>query len=436
MQIKHNEFKASTEEIFGETMTYQLAKEREGGMDELDALVPNFSNADLIEYAEFQSFQVKSFKYKANKAMELMYDCLEDFMETATQEDYHALGIHNPLLIEAIKKSWDADTSLRSSGVPESLFNGLYGNFDFTIDHNNDIWFYEYNGNTPVLTFESIVLQDMVANELGFNDQCNELHERWCDFFAHIKQKTGVMNIMFNGFSDMINDTLTLETMTNAANQSGHKAIIGDMRYDIEFDHMTNTFHSIQAEEPLDYLMNLYPWEEYDDESLIMFNQNYDNLIKNGKGTVVAEPAYKAVISNKAFLAYITEKEPERAYDCGIISTYTADNFSVDKITTSKYVKKPIYGRMSANIEVFNTSDSKLISATEGAYSDDECVFQPFTPLVGGGRDNYQLRMWMAPMDDGTGTYLFGACGLAVRKSCSENNMEVETEIFIPHEVV
>lgn len=434
MQIKKTFFTASTQDIFEDTMTYQLSQERENGLKELDALVPNFASSDPIEYAEFSGVEVNKFVEQSNNAMALMYDCLSEFMDTATDEDYHAMGIHNSLLINAIKLSWDADTSLRAKGVPESLFNGLYGNFDFTIDHNGNVWFYEYNGNTPVLTYESIVLQDMFAQDKDV-EQYNLLHERWVEFFTFIKNRIGSLSIMFNGFSEMVNDTLTLETMTNSANEAGHKAIIGDMRYDIDFDHMTNTFHSVQEESPLDYMMNLYPWEEYDDEALILFNKNYENLIQNGKGTIISEPAYKAVISNKAFLAYVTAKYPERARECGIIPTYTSDNFSVDKIVTSKYVKKPIYGRMSANIEVFNTHDSKLISSTEGAYSDDECVFQPFTPLVGGGKDNYQLRMWMAPTDDGSGTYVFSACGLAVRKSCSENNMEVETEIFIPHSI-
>ena len=433
MQIKTTQYHLSTEEAFQDTVTSFFTKERNGDISELDALIPNFQNNPNFQYLSISREEVDNIVNKSNKAMAFLYANLKKFMEEATDEDYHKLGIHNPLLIESIKLSWNLDKALRHKGVPESLFNGIYGNFDLTII-DGDVFFYEYNGNTPVLTYESIVLQDKFFNDKNEDgEQFNNLSETWIDFFSYVKSRVGPLRMVFAGHTDMINDTLTIETMVHAANVSGHYALLCDMRTDLFFDHMSNTFTLEDSDETIDYIFNLFPWEEYSDEALININKNYKNMMSRGKGTILSEPAYKIILSNKMFLAYVTENDYNGTIESGILPTFTDEN--VANIKSDMYVRKPIYGRMSANIEVYeNKESSHKVADTGGDYQDELFINQPFAPLNKLSGENYQLRVWMAPVkEENSHEHLFSSCGLAVRKSSSDFSMDVETEVFIPH---
>lgn len=423
MRIEQTDVQFTLADLFQDTLTWNIY---ENYRDELELLVPNFlDHTQPLRYMEFAEEEVEDYYDQISDSTGYLYKCLEHFMENATEEDYHNLGITDTTLIRLIKASWAADET--APHIHKGLFNGLYGNFDFTVDDEGFTWIYEYNGNTPVLTYESIVVQDMFSRAIEGN-QCNELCESWQAMFESAYKRHGKMVIVFGGFTELVNDLLTVETMAYAAQEAGHDVRIIEIKEDIEFDSFTNQFYLKDTDTPIDYMFNLFPWEDYDSEALMAYVKNYENLARTGKGTVIAEPPYKLIASNKAFLAYMTSLDEDKMVDMGFIPTYLNPN----DVKTEKYVGKPVYGRMSSNIEVY---DNEGVTSTEGEYGDGLFIYQPFFDLIKDGNNYYQLRMWVAPVEDDDG-FVFAPCGLAVRKSTSASSMNVETEEFIPHNIV
>lgn len=410
------------EQLFDNTIALDGQRER------LEELVPNLIGKTQGHLAYLTSAEVNACDVAAEKAIALLYKATERFIENEETSAYHRLGITSNLLIELIKESWQLDSySGMIHRFMPNVVHGLYANFDATIDSDGKVWFYEFNGNTPVLCYESIVVQDTVFNHVGDGEQSNSLFEAWCDLFTEMNREFGELKMVFGGFSSLVNDLLTIDTMCNAAIQCGHNATIVDMRYDIEFDHLDNMMYVTGDTRPIDYMFNLFPWEDYDEDSLITFKKNYRNLRENGKGTVVVEPPYKVLMSNKAFLAYVWEHFPEEAHEAGIIPTY----LQADKVEGT-CVEKPIYGRMSANIRILD--EGEVVDETSGDFGDNLMVYQPFTPLIETPEGHFQLRVWLAPNTEYDYEYL--PCGIAVRRSNSRYNMNVETEEFIPHIIV
>ncbi len=412
------------EELFENTLALDVHRDDTSPMDNI---VYNFTGETSAYYVTLPGSIVDQLAECANDAMAVMYRALDHFMESNDPDKYKKLGIENRFLIDVIEDSYRIDETLRR--VDRSLPNycgGIYGNFDATIDEHGKVWFYEYNGNTPVMAYESIVIQDKAREKLGQSEdaQFNQLFEYWLGYFQSMFNDFGKLTIAMAGYSELVCDLLTIDVMSNAALQAGHDAIVVDIRVDIELDHLTNTLHLKGKPEIIDFLFTLYPWEEYDTDALIVFKKNYESLRTRGKGTIIAEPAYKVVLSNKAFLAYVYQHFATDAHEAGIIPTF----MNRGDIIGNKYVEKPVYGRLSNNIKVYE--GDTLISETEGAFADDLSVFQPFTPLIATGiAGNLQYRIWMAPGEN----YEFEACGFAIRKSNSTFSMETETEEFLPH---
>ena len=424
--VKKLDYKKHIEDIFQDTLSYIVYK---NNPELLKTLVPNFIGETPFQYAQFSSAEVDNYKYKIEKALAFMYECVEAFIEKDDLDLYKKMGFDNPQLIELIKLSWQA---AQVKGLPEELVYGIYGNFDFVPDKEGGIKIYEYNGNTPVLTFESIVLQNCFIEDNGFasTSQYNNLSEVWQYMFKSVFKNHGVLNTVFAGCPELLNDVLTLETMAYSAQASGHDTFIADIKEDIDFDFMEQVFYKKDDDRPIDFMVNFFPWEDYDTYALDAFIKNYKNLIENGKGTIVAEPAFKILMSNKAFLSFMTDYDYDRMVECGFIPTY----LDKTKLAGSKFIGKPVYGRMSSNIQ-FYENGVDMVNETEGAYSDTLFVYQPFIDMVkvNNDEDFYQYRMWVAPSEYEDGEFYFSSCGLAVRKSTSALSMNVETEEFIPH---
>ncbi|MFC0337545.1 glutathionylspermidine synthase family protein [Kushneria avicenniae] len=427
MNIETTSYSASLEALFEDTLSWQIQPDR----TLFEQLVPNFLNSgDGFRYASFSFEEMADHIDRLGNATEHLFRCLEHFMAHATEEDYRDLGITNPQLIRLIKMSWAADDKCRH--IHPALFNGLYGNLDYSIDDAGQHWIYEFNGNTPVLTYESIVVQHHFFTEqrerLENVDQFNGLSEAWQRFFMQIRDRHGRLNMAFAGFNALVNDTLTLETMCFAAAEAGHDAVILELGEDLEYDSYSQKYYRAGHDTPLDYLFGLFPWEDYDRQALSAFIANYENLIDTGRGTIIAEPPYKLLLSNKAFMAYMTRIDPEGSLKNGFIPTY----LSPEPLAGQRYVCKPVYGRMSSNIQVFE--NDALIGETDGDYAGSSVVYQPFRDMIQIGDCWYQLRMWLAPQETRAGgDQVFTPVGMAVRRSTSALSMNVETEEFVPH---
>lgn len=438
MNIELTDYVCDLESLFGDTVAWATFDEKK---EQLAELVPNFINGKPFKYATISGAEMDSHAAQIDDAIGFMFERLEDFFLVQTDELFHEMGITNPHLIRAIRLSWQLDDHLPHRA--RHYLRGIYGNFDYTLDDGGNVRIYEFNGNTPVLTYESIVLQDMFYRDMTYAnpdiDQFNELSERWMELNANLYQDFGSKTFVFTGFGELVNDLLTIETMSYAAYQANHMTTIADIREDIEFDHLTEGFYLKSDARQIDVLFNMFPWEELDDEALISINRNYERMIRSNDGTIINEPAYKALMSNKAFLAWMYRVDPNGCERNSFIPTFLSPGEAAEyckRNGISKFVGKPVYGRMSSNICVHDAQSGDIIEATEGAYEDDLFIYQPFQPMVSVGGDHYQLRMWVAPSLDHEGEFPYTSCGFAVRKSNSANNMDVETEEFIPHIIV
>jgi glutathionylspermidine synthase len=116
-------------------------------------------------------------------------------------------------------------------------------------------------------------------------------------------------------------------------------------------------------------LIKLYPWEWIMDEE---FGQHVPS-----SGVRFIEPPWKAILSNKGLLPLLWgmfEGHPN------LLPAFFEDDPAGTEFTgTSSYVRKPIWSRQGANIEI--VQDGKTLYQSDGPYGNDAHILQGFQPL-------------------------------------------------------
>ncbi len=131
------------------------------------------------------------------------------------------------------------------------------------------------------------------------------------------------------------------------------------------------------------------------------------------------EPPWKVVLSNKGILPLLWEMFPNHP---NLLPAYFEDDAEASKLGNS-YVRKPIYSREGANIEL--VSGGTALDQQGGPYGSEGFVRQAFAPL---------------PTFDGQypviGSWIVGdqACGLSIRED--ENPITGNTSRFVPHAIL
>lgn len=320
---------------------------------------------------------------------------------------------------------------------------GLYGRFDMAMDPTSGkiSGVYEFNGNTPVMLFESTILQNWLVdrvNECGDIqfDQNNEYFPETVVSLprALLRGSEGKATAGILLHSQYIEDSATCETLYQAFDSIPWCETYIDHLDNVEFgDVYSAESPFIVNGVPMKNIFALQPWEEivascYDD--VICHWREWADKVR------FFEPAWRWFVSNKGIWALMTHLlETDKDYaakygDLPILRTYMSPERFIE--SGKGYVKKPLIGRLSNNIQIFN-SEGTIDFESDGVYGEEECVYQEYCPPGRvEGRNNFIVGQWMAGMSSASEPLMMQAASLCIREF-DKPVLDIKNERFIPH---
>lgn len=301
----------------------------------------------------------------------------------------------------------------------------LYGRYDACFDPETEELrgIYEFNGDTPVMLFESVNLQARLSKSIG-GDQYNN----WWEIFEHSFAR-GYKNVAVACGTDYVEDMATCETVAQAFGSARVDRNVSflDLK-ELDYDHMnlSKPWIARGSFKPLDAIYVLSPWEEMVANFPTMLD-HWERWIDN---VHLFEPAWRWFFAHKGMTALCwhlmlsNEAFQKKHIMCKILPTWLACDAPF-ALNGGHWVEKPVVGRLSNNIKIWK--DGAVVSDTGGFYSDENTVFQIYCPpRKVEGRNNFILGMWMC------GEH---SASLCAREFDSEV-LSISNERWIPHIVV
>lgn len=303
--------------------------------------------------------------------------------------------------------------------------SAIYGRLDAVVDPDtgNVVGVYELNGDTPVMLFESINLQNKIVTELGEADnQANEWWEVTQNRFRGLAGKAiaVVCDVSY------IEDSTTSETIAQVFDA------IGAQVYFTTIESLNHTLLDIEkpfridgVATPPDAVFMLLPWEE-------MWSSGRDVLAHWPhwyKNVHFFEPAWRWFMSHKGLMAwasFLLAEDPDFAERWAQVphlhTELSPDYFIANNLD---YVVKPVIGRLSQNIQI--VQNNRVITQTEGHYGTEPMVYQQYCPPHPvADRPNMIVGGWLA--GDHVATLCFREFDGAV--------LDLQNERFIAHLLV
>ncbi|MFI0395971.1 glutathionylspermidine synthase family protein [Paracoccus jiaweipingae] len=266
---------------------------------------------------------------------------------------------------------------------------GLYGRMDLSYDGNGPAKLLEYNADTPTSLYESASFQwlwfedQQAAGVLPAGaDQFNGIHEALVERWRQIAAPGG--DIHFAADPDNPEDYATVEALAWAAREAGlgahFTALSGiglsqDGQFTDDQDRVIGT------------LFKLYPWED-------MLRDDFAAHLA-GSGTQFIEPAWKALVSNKALLPLLWEMFPghpnllpaffERdladALTGGTPAPHIGPAFDAARDALMRgHVSKPIFSREGAGVRIIEAGH-QTEATSDPSYDQHPRVIQALAPL-------------------------------------------------------
>jgi glutathionylspermidine synthase len=321
------------------------------------------------------------------------------------------------LCMELVESVVENERELRRLAIPESRFDlirdswrggdrHLYGRFDLAYDGEGPAKMLEYNADTPTSIFEAAYFQhnwliDQI--ELGVlpdgTDQFNLLQESLVEAFATFPADR-IFHFACWIASD--EDRGTCGYLMDCAVQAGHRVEMIDIRaigVDAQ-DRFTDA-----SERTIDRCFKLYPWED-------MLREPFGPKVKPG---VFIEPAWKAILSNKAILPLLWERNPGHP---NLLPAYFATDPRAAGL--AKSVSKPIFSREGENVTLMEAG--KTTEAAAGDYGAEPRIVQAYAPLFAADGQHAVLGSWV--IGD-------RAAGLGMREDAGRITRNLSR--FVPH---
>ncbi len=244
----------------------------------------------------------------------------------------------------------------------------LYGRFDFAYDGTGPAKLYEYNADTPTSVFECGTFQWIWLEELigkgvlpAGSDQFNSLFDKLRDRFGTIFPTGGFVH--FAADATAIEDRQTVRFFEDLASQVGIEPKFVEMK-EIGLNG-GGRFVDTEGFE-LQAAFKLYPWE-------FMLREEYaPNLAKADVRWI--EPAWKAVLSNKGILPLLWERHGGHP---NLLPAFFDDDPAA-AILGPRYVRKPLFSREGANVELVEESGTR--TALDEGYGAEGFIRQAYAP--------------------------------------------------------
>ena len=308
----------------------------------------------------------------------------------------------------------------------------LYGRFDAAFDPQTEevVGIYEFNGDTPVMLFESINLQHRLLTSIGLDPTLQ--YNDWYSITSDMLRDHGLdtdHRVAVACDTSYIEDMATCETLAQVIGEQATTYLL-DLA-DIDYDHAnpSKPFVVKGTENYLDALFVLSPWEEMVENFPAAFSQ-WERWADN---VALLEPAWRWFLSHKGMMAYITHLlETDKAFaeahgDAPFLRTYTSPD--VFLAAAEPYASKPVLGRLSSNIQIHDEV-GEVVASSSGHYDDCPRIYQEFCPPYEvEGRQKFIVGMWMAGI---AGRKQALPATLCIREFDSPI-LSISNERFIPH---
>ena len=244
----------------------------------------------------------------------------------------------------------------------------LYGRFDFAYDGTGPAKLYEYNADTPTSVFECATFQWMWLEDLlasgampAGTDQFNSLFDKLRERFRALFPSGGFVH--FAADATAVEDRQTVRFFEDLATQVGIEPKFVEMKQiglngDGRF--VDDDGFELQA------AFKLYPWE-------FMLREDYaPNLAKADVRWI--EPAWKSILSNKGILPLLWERH---AGHPNLLPAFFDDDPAA-AILGPRYVRKPLFSREGANVELVEESGTR--TALDEGYGAEGFIRQAYAP--------------------------------------------------------
>lgn len=356
---------------------------------------------DESAYYSFSLPEVEALEEVVEELHEL---CLDAAAFIVAEDRFASLGITDRRVAELVADSWR-----RRAEQPS-----LYGRFDLRYDGTDGApaKLLEYNADTPTSLVEAASAQWFWMEErFPRADQWNSLHERLVDGWrkqAHLLPP-GPLHFAHSEADELGEDLMTVAYLRETAEQAGIATAALSVEA-IGWDELSGRF----VDEQLGFIracFKLYPWEWLVTDR---FGEHVMDTLDNGGGTGTTcwiEPAWKMLLSNKALLAILWERNPGHP---NLLPAYL--DGPRELATTGGYVAKPLLGREGAGVSVHEAGAAPVVR------TDEPCCYQELAPLPDFDGNRVVLGAWVVGDE---------SAGLGIRESAGLITDEYAR--FLPH---
>lgn len=338
---------------------------------------------------------------------------IEQDLEEVTDElytlclDFVARAVRDEKILTDLNIPTHAWSVIQDSWQRQDL--SLYGRMDFCYNGHGPAKLLEFNADTPTSIYEAAYFQwgwlegalqqDLIPPN---SDQYNAIQEQLIAAFAELPHTEPLYLASCQGSEE---DRATVEYLQDCAHQAG---------LDARFLYIENIgadangqFNDLQNQ-PIRWLFKLYPWEWLLQEPYAKHLAHCD--------THFIEPPWKALLSNKAMLAYLWRWHPGHP---NLLPTFLESDPNSATLEHT-YARKPIYAREGANICLMQ--QGQILANASGLYGAEGYVRQAYCPLPRFDRYYPVIGSWISQG---------GACGIGIRED--DGLITTDDARFVPH---
>ncbi len=266
----------------------------------------------------------------------------------------------------------------------------IYGRFDLVYDGYGPAKLLEYNADTPTSLYESASFQwAWLEEQIGHgvllegDDQFNGIHEALVERFSSLFPRD--TDLHFTAMGGNAEEYATVEAMGWAAREAG----LGAHYFDLERMGLSDKGQFLDDQDRvIGTLFKLYPWED-------LLREEYAAHLARS-GTMLLEPAWKAVLSNKGLLPVLWqmfEGHPNLLpafFEADIAAALKGGGQAAAAVQPAfdraaealkaGYVSKPLFSREGASVDIVAGGRS-VESSVRRDYDNYPRVVQAYQPL-------------------------------------------------------
>lgn len=313
---------------------------------------------------------------------------VEDRIEDPSTELY-------AMCLQLVDEVCDSQQLMERLAIPEPMRDvvaaswrggdpSLYGRFDFAYDGSGPAKLLEFNADTPTSIYETAFfqwgwLEDMVAaGEFPESaDQFNRLHEALIERFQAILTPGSLLH--FSAVASHIEDRATVAYLEDLAGQAGMETRFVDIS-DIGVT-ADGRFTDPEGWR-IGALFKLYPWED-------MLRESFAAHVAASE-TLFIEPAWKAILSNKAMLPLLWERHRDHPNLLPAYFEYAPEGRALSR---EAHVRKPFFSREGADIALYD-GQARHRGPSEG-YGAEGAIVQAYAPLAQSGGNYAVIGSWI-----------------------------------------